>query len=263
MVPDLEQEVVLRRHDKIVEITLNRPDVLNALNEIMSEQLRRIGRELQEDETARVVILKGAGGGFMAGGDVAMFKEHISDAPALIRRIIPTFHEFIRAIRDMNKIVIAQVHGVAAGGGLSLMLACDLVAIADDAKLAWAYSSLATTPDGGGSWFLSQSVGEKKALELLLLEKSFSAKSACELGLVNWVLPSCELDRFVQRIASQLSAASWGSTFRHKKLVQAARNSDLSAHLERERESFVDCAGTQDFVEAVMAFMDKRRPRFL
>lgn len=257
-----EQQIIVRQHDKIIEVTFNRPNVLNALNESMSEELRRVGRDLQENDSACVVVLKGSGGGFMAGGDVAMFKEHIDDAPALIRRIIPNFHEFIRSIREMNKIVIAQVHGVAAGGGLSVMLACDLVAIADDAKLAWAYGDLATTPDGGGSWFLSHSVGEKKALELLLLEKSFSAKTAHELGLANWIVPSGELECFVQKIASRLSTTALRATIKSKLLVQAARQGDLSAHLEREFQSFVDCSATPDFVEGVMAFMDRRRPNF-
>ena len=149
---------------------------------------------LAGDDSLRVVVLRGAGRHFMAGGDIRSFAARLGDAPAArsegFSRMIGRLHAAIEHLHRMPHPVVGRVHGAVAGFGLSLMNACDLVVAADDAYFASAYRQIALTPDGGGSWSLPRLVGMRKAMEIFLLGERFGAAEALSLGLVNRVVPA-------------------------------------------------------------------------
>src|ERR1700738_3827081 len=186
--------VVVERHEGVFEITLNRPEILNAVNREVIAELAAAAAEAAEDRTTRVVLLRGSGPHFCAGGDITMFAELIRLTPAerqkALYRIVDTLHPLLVRLRHMPTPVVAAVRGAAAGFGLSLVLAADLALASEDAVFTSGYIHLGTSPDGGMTAMLARVVGLKQAAELMLLGDRFDAGRALELGLVNRVVPA-------------------------------------------------------------------------
>ena len=258
-------DVVVERHQGVLEIILNRPDILNAVNRETIAALAAAVAEAVEGD-ARVVLLRGAGAHFCAGGDITMFAELIRLPPAerqiALYRIVATLHPLLIRMRYMPKPVVAIVQGAAAGFGLSLVLAADLALAADDAVFTSAYIHLGTSPDGGMTATLPHIVGIKHAAELMLLGDRFDAQRALALGLVNRVVPAGALDAEAAALAARLAAGPPHAYGRTKALLQATIGDAFDAQLRRETESFAACAATDDFAEGVRAFLEKRRPAF-
>ena len=257
--------VVVERHEGVLEIILNRPDILNAVNRETIAALAAAVAEAVEGD-ARVVLLRGAGAHFCAGGDITMFAELIRLPPAerqiALYRIVATLHPLLIRMRHMPKPVVAVVQGAAAGFGLSLVLAADLALAADDAVFTSGYIHLGTSPDGGMTATLPHIVGIKRAAELMLLGDRFDAQRALALGLVNRVVPAGALDAEAAALAARLAAGPPHAYGRTKALLQATIGDAFDAQLRRETESFAACAATDDFAEGVRAFLEKRRPVF-
>jgi len=257
--------VVVERHEGVLEIILNRPDILNAVNRETIAALAAAVAEAVEGD-ARVVLLRGAGAHFCAGGDITMFAELIRLPPAerqiALYRIVATLHPLLIRMRYMPKPVVAIVQGAAAGFGLSLVLAADLALAADDAVFTSGYIHLGTSPDGGMTATLPHIVGIKHAAELMLLGDRFDAQRALALGLVNRVVPAGALDAEAAALAARLAAGPLHAYGRTKALLQATIGDAFDAQLRRETESFAACAATDDFAEGVRAFLEKRRPVF-
>ncbi|MDH3282254.1 MAG: enoyl-CoA hydratase-related protein [Gammaproteobacteria bacterium] len=250
----------------IAHVTLNRPDVLNALNAQMAVDLGATVSALADNEAVRCVVLSGAGDGFMAGGDIGFFKQSLPElSRGETQRLAPLFddvHAIVRGLRTMRKPVLASVHGAVAGFGVSLMAACDLVIAAENTVFTLAYCHLGTSPDGGSTYALPRMMGAKQAMELALLGERFDAGRAQSLGLVNWVVPERALQDKTRELSARLAA---GPTFAYgqtKSLLHQSLESSLEAQLEAERDSFIECATTADFAEGVNAFLAKRKPRF-
>jgi len=258
----MTSHVLLERRGAIARLTLNRPDKLNVLGAEMVSELRTYLAELGADPAVRVVILEGAGKAFMAGGDVVNFYANLPHMPKLIRTWASAFHDVIQDLRGMPKPVLAKVHGAVAGGGLSVMLACDLAIAGEGTKFTLAYANIGTSPDGGSTHFLPRAIGARRALELALITDPFDATRACELGLVNWVVPDAELDARTTEIATRLSNGPTEAYARTKALIGATFDRTMTEQLAAEVESFSACAGTHDFAEGVTAFVEKRKPRF-
>jgi 2-(1,2-epoxy-1,2-dihydrophenyl)acetyl-CoA isomerase len=258
--------VILQRHEAVLEIVLNRPEVLNAANHQLIAELAAATGEAAEDRAARVVLLRGAGTHFCAGGDITMFGELIGLPPAERRkalyRIVDGLHPLLIRLRHMPKPVVAAVQGAAAGFGLSLVLAADLALAAEDAIFTSGYIHLGTSPDGGLTAMLGRVVGLKQAAELMLLGDRFDAPRALELGLVNRLVPPSTLDGEARALATRLAAGPTHAYGRTKALLQATLGDAFDAQLRRETESFAACAATEEFVEGVRAFIEKRRPAF-
>ena len=259
-----ESPVLVSSSNGVSTITLNRPQVLNALNNALAEELLNALSGLRGDAATRVIVIRGAGDAFMAGGDVGYFHRKLAEFPnrqefrPIIVTMIEKAQNLAAAIRNMPKPVVASVHGGCAGFGLSLMIACDLAIVADNAKFTLAYIHLATTPDGGASFHLPRMVGQKRAAEIAFLGDRFGAVEAERWGLVNRVVPLAELEEATGKLAGRLARGPALSYARTKALLNASDNNDLGAQLVAETESFASSALTEDFAAGVAAFVEKK-----
>jgi 2-(1,2-epoxy-1,2-dihydrophenyl)acetyl-CoA isomerase len=218
--------------------------------------------QIAADASVRAVLLSGAGKAFMAGGDVAGFHANLPEMPRLIREMAGEFHKVIHDLRSLPKPVVAKVHGACAGGGLSVMLACDVAIAAEGAKFTLAYANIGTSPDGGSTHHIARIVGVRRAMELAFVTDPFDAKRAAELGLVNWVVPDAELDARANALAERLAQGPTVAFARTKALLNGTFERSMKEQLELEVEGFATCAATHDFAEGVTAFVEKRKPRF-
>lgn len=257
-----DEVVITQRQGPVLTVTMNRPKVLNVLDEAMADALVEAFSGLASDQTVRAVILAGAGRSFMAGGDLARFQADLPGAPQTATKLIDRFHALMRLIKAMPQPVIAAVQGPVAGGGVGLAFACDLVVAAQDASFLSAYTKLGTSPDGGTTWTLTQLLGPRRALEFVLLNEAVKAEAALQLGLVNRVVPNGELMEATQAMADKLTRGSVGAQGASKALVQAATHGSFDAQLDLEKKAFVANAGTADFREGIRAFFERRSPTF-
>ncbi len=262
----MTESILLEVSEGVATVTLNRPEVLNALSDDMIAALVEVMTRVEADPAVRCVVLRGAGDHFMAGGDVKGFHGRLAETPAErgahFRAKIHKLHPAIVAMRRMPKPVVASLHGAAAGFGLSLALATDLAIAAEDTYFTLAYCLIGTSPDGGSSFHLPRIVGLRKAMEIALLGERFNAETAHRLGLVNWVVPSDELEAETVKLAARLARGPGHALGETKALLNASFDNALEAQLALEVESFASCAATQDFAEGVTAFVEKRSAQF-
>ena len=262
----MTEPVLLEVSEGVATVTLNRPEALNALSDDMMAALVEVMARVEADPAARCVVVRGAGDHFMAGGDVKGFHGRLAETPAErgahFRDKIHGLHPAIAAMRRMPKPVVASLRGAAAGFGLSLALATDLAIAAEDAYFTLAYCLIGTSPDGGSSFHLPRLVGLRKAMEIALLGERFNAETAQRLGLVNWVVPSAELEAETAKLAARLARGPGHALGETKALLNASLDNALEAQLALEVESFASCAATQDFAEGVTAFVEKRSAKF-
>ncbi len=262
----MNDAVLLTRDGSVATLTLNRPDALNALDEAMIDALVVHTAAIAADDSLRVVLLRGAGRHFMAGGDIRSFAGHLGETPAArnagFTRMVERLHAAIEHLHRMPHPVVGCVQGAVAGFGLSLMNACDLVVAADDAYFASAYRQIGLTPDGGGSWSLPRLAGMRRAMEIFLLGERFGASDALALGIVNRVVPAAELNAATDAIVRALATGPVLALRNTKRLVRDSIARTLSEQLQAEARSFGACTGTPDFVEGVTAFLAKRPPEF-
>ena len=250
--------------DAIARITINRPAQLNALDLPAMEELLDIANRCSTDSGLRAVLLTGAGDrAFCAGGDVAAFAAAgETGLPLLLQRMTGALHLAVSRFAWMRAPVIAAVNGVAAGAGLSLVAAADLVVAADSARFTSAYTRIGLTPDGSSTWFLSRIIGPRRAMELHLTDRVLTAEEALAWGLVNRVVPAAGLAAEAERLVAQLTAGPTRAFGGVKKLIQTGLTDTLESQMERESRFIVDMAGSDDGREGIGAFAAKRRPRF-
>ena len=258
----MSDSVLYSTADGVATITLNRPQVMNALDADTIVQLRAACERAESDEAARAVVLRGAGPAFLAGGDVAFFRANLARLPELVRQGGAELHHAILALRRAPKPVLASVHGAVAGAGVSLMAAADVAIAAEGTKFTLAYGKLGASPDGGATWFLPRLVGARRALELMLLSDTIDAQAALRFGLVNWVVGAERLLGETETIAGRLAHGATLAFAETKRLVNQSHDQALTAQLEAEVEAFARCAATRDFAEGVAAFAEKRKPDF-
>jgi 2-(1,2-epoxy-1,2-dihydrophenyl)acetyl-CoA isomerase len=264
-----ESPVLLEVSQGVGTITLNRPQVLNALNNAMSEALFSALQKVEADDSVRAIVIRGAGDAFMAGGDIGYFQqkltEHAADKSALkplIMAMVGHAQQLALTIRRLPKPVIASIHGGCAGFGLSLAIACDLAIAADNAKFTLAYVHLGTTPDGAASFHLPRTVGQKRAAEIALLGDRFGAVDAERWGLVNKVVPLAELPAETAKLAARLARGPALAYARTKALLEAANRNSLVDQLQAEADAFAASAVSDDFAIGVSAFLEKKPPAF-
>lgn len=246
----------------IARIVFSRPSVLNAINLQMAGELLDAVRDLSRQEGLRCVVLSGAGKAFMAGGDVASFAGGPEVAERSINALLDRLHPAILALRALDAPVLAAVHGVAAGAGLSMALLADIVLATENTRFLLAYDRIGTVPDCGGSWFLCHKAGAGRAAELMMLSAELSAAQAKEWGIVTATCEAAVFEAETDRLAKKLAAGPSRAHGRFRQLADRATGGGLAAHLEAEREAFVAMTRTADFSEGVSAFMEKRAAAF-
>jgi 2-(1,2-epoxy-1,2-dihydrophenyl)acetyl-CoA isomerase len=261
-----EQQVLTEMSNGIGTITLNRASALNALSEQMMQELVEASARFEHDPAVRCVVLRGAGDNFMAGGDVKGFYKALKETRdahvgGMERRIVAT-HQFLYQLRRMPKPVLVSIQGAAAGIGFSFAMAADLAIAADDAFFTLAYRHVGLSADGGATYFLPRIVGERKALELILLGERFPAEKALELGLVNWVVPRAQLADETSKIARKLADGPTVALGVAKRLVRSSLDNTWDAQSHREAEGMAIAVATEDHLEGVTAFVEKRKPAF-
>ncbi|RAR53344.1 enoyl-CoA hydratase [Paraburkholderia unamae] len=250
----------------VATLTFNRPNALNALNTPMAVELAEQLERATQRADVHVIVVTGAGRAFMAGGDVHAMRETLDERPSERRRQIGKLVRHaqlcVQTIVASRKPVMACVNGVAAGFGLSLTAACDVVIAADHATFASAYSRIGASPDGGATFTLPQAVGPRRAAQWLYFGEQYSASEALQMGLVNWVVPASELAAASQARAAQLLALSSNAFAQTKALLSGAAQRSLDAQLVAEQRGFLACAEHDEFREGVDAFVNRRSPVF-
>jgi 2-(1,2-epoxy-1,2-dihydrophenyl)acetyl-CoA isomerase len=251
-------EVETSRDGAVLTITLNRPDVLNAFN---SEMHRALAAALKDarDGRVRTVVITGAGRGFCVGQDLTEFREAPGDIGSRLRG---NYHPNIRAIRALEKPVIAAVNGAAAGAGMSFACACDLRIAADSATFVPAFINIGLIPDSGASYFVTRILGPARAFEWLASGKRLTAAEAHAWGIVSEVVEGDKLSSRAAELAAQLADMPTRGVGMTKKLLDHAVTATLDEQLEREAQLQVAATQTQDFKEGVAAFLEKRPPKF-
>ena len=268
-----EPELLVHNRDRVLYLTLNRPDKLNALSDGIISGLLDNLHKAAADDSVGAVVLTGAGRGFCAGGDIGRMRERNEKAQAdvggnhpvsLDQRIagLRRSEEVSLLLHEIPKVTIAAVNGPAAGAGFSLCLACDIRIASDQARMGTAFARVGYSGDFGGSYFLTKIVGTAKARELYFTADMLTAEQALKEGIVNRVVPAAsfanEVHAFAQRIASGPRVA-----YSYMKAnLNAAESSDVRSMLEREALGQSLTGLTEDHKEAVKAFLDKREPKF-
>jgi 2-(1,2-epoxy-1,2-dihydrophenyl)acetyl-CoA isomerase len=246
------------RDGGVLTITLNRPDVLNALNAEVHAGLHSALQDASAEDV-RAVVITGAGRGFCVGQDLTEFRE----APGDIRqRLESTYHPNIRAIRELDKPVIAAVNGAAAGAGLSFACVCDIRVAADAATFIPAFINIGLIPDSGGTYFVTRILGPARTFEWFVTGRRLTAAEAHAWGLVSDVVEADALQARAAALAGELAAAPTRAIGMTKRLVDQAWKATLNEQLEREAESQAAATQTEDFGEGVQAFLEKRAPNF-
>ncbi len=249
-------EVLTARDGAVLTITLNRPEVFNAFNAALHAALAAALEEAA-DPAVRAVVLTGAGRGFCAGQDLKEF----SEMPESIReRLEQTYHPNIRAIRALEKPVIAAVNGPCAGAGLSLACACDLRLAADGATFVPGFIGIGLIPDSGGSWFVHRLLGFARAFEWMSSNRKLTAAEAHAWGLVSEVAE--DVAARAAEVAAGYAALPTRGIGLTKRLFEHAYTASLDDQLELEAALQQEATGTADFAEGVAAFLEKRAPRF-
>jgi 2-(1,2-epoxy-1,2-dihydrophenyl)acetyl-CoA isomerase len=246
----------------IATITFNSPQNFNALDDAMLADLMVAVRAVEARDDIRVIVFRGAGKAFCAGGDIARFAAAGETVHDIINSYGPGIQHAVHWMRHTPAIVVAVVQGAVAGGGLGLMLAADVVIASEDATLAIAYARLGTSPDAGTSYFLARTLGYRKALELYLMSERLDGKAAKALGLVNFTAPAASLDAEADALIRRLASGPAVAYASAKRLFRQAADTGLHQHLDDEIRLFSDNTRHPDFAEGVRAFMEKRAPIF-
>ena len=247
------------REGAIATLRFNRPSALNAIDVPMARAFLAAARDIAADTRVRAVLMRGAGKGFMAGGDLAVLQ---ADPVQGAADLIGPLHEALTVLAGMDAPLIAQVHGVAAGAGLSLMLQADFVLAAEGTRFNLAYANIGTSCDVGASWALPRLVGLRRALEIAMLGDMLDAAEAERMGLINRVLPAAELEAASMAFAQRLADGPTVALGRLRRLMRTSFERDLPGQLDAESTAFRECATTDDFRIGVDAFFARKTPQF-
>ena len=248
--------------DGVAHITLNRPEAGNAINLELGQELLRAVMRCDEEPEVRAVVLAGAGRMFCVGGDLRSFTEQGEQLSHHLKEVTTYLHAAISRMARMDPPVVSAVHGAAAGAGLSLTCACDLVVAAESARFSMAYSKAGLTPDGSSTYYLPRLVGFKRAMELTLTNRELSTQEAVEWGIVTRVVPHDDLSESATQLASQLASGATKALGGAKRLLHIGWTETLETQMEHETQTIADIARTADAREGISAFMEKRPPEF-
>ena len=253
------QTIEMTKKDKVAVIKLNRPELLNAVNEQLVWDFQKATEDVKKDDSVRVVIITGSGRGFSAGADLSEKKSSWKGSKdALLRGYKPFFENII----NMPKPVIASISGPAAGIGAAIAMSCDLRVMSDDSYILSVFSNIALVPDGGLSWYLPKFMGFAKAYEYAIEAKKISAEECLKYGIANKVVAKDELENITLEWAIKLSKRSSQSLNHTKRLMRESLHIGYWDTFHNEAEIQNELTVSPQNREAVKAFLEKREPNF-
>src|SRR6478609_2865613 len=256
-----DDPALLRIEGPIATITLNRPGAFNSIDLSIAKKLEQLSAEVEASDDIRVLVIEGEGRAFCAGGDLQTIGAAAAadNIAPVVGELLQHYHAFIATLRRMPKIVLASVHGSAAGAGMGLAFVTDLCIAAEDARFTPAYAKIGVSPDGGSTVGMVGTVGTRRALQILLAEDSFTAQQAHEWGLVARIVPAAELKeqtrKFAERLAQNPPAAIAGT----KSLVYQAAVTPIKQQLDGEEAGIIAAMHTDEFRVAVKKFTSKSK----
>jgi 2-(1,2-epoxy-1,2-dihydrophenyl)acetyl-CoA isomerase len=255
--------IVEKRPNGVAVVTLNQPEILNALGVKISRELKHALTELEEDPETRVVVLTGAGRAFSSGGNLKDMHQSLAGDPGTyMDELTREVYAAVDKLMAFNKPVIAAVHGFAYGAAFNLVLACDLAVCAEGTVFCESFIRLGLIPGAHATTLLPRIVGMRRAADLCLTGRDVSAEEALAMGLVNQVVPAKELIVQALKMADQLAEGAPRALRRTKKLLRSYYENSHREQAEQERMTQIRMAATRDFAEGVTAFVEKRKPRF-
>lgn len=258
------EPVCYEKEGGVATITLNRPEVRNAINMATIDRLREVLLEASVDPEVRALLITGAGTHFSAGGDIKamLAKNSVEQPQAAMLAGVGALHGVLSLLHRLPKPVVAAVNGWAAGAGVGLMLHADIAWAASSASFTLAFTAIGVSPDSGTTYHLPRTVGPKLASELLLTNRALDAEEALAVGLVSRVLPDDELVPAAHRLAARLAQGPTLAYARVRDLVRSSFENGYETQLAREREEVGRSSTTYDFGEGLAAFAAKRQPEF-
>ncbi|QLY31009.1 enoyl-CoA hydratase/isomerase family protein [Nocardia huaxiensis] len=255
------ENILFEHNGPIARITLNRPKAANGIDQALADELARAAAYCSEDPAIKVVVLTGAGRFFSAGGDVRAMADS-PDTGEFIEKLAATLHHAVSSFARMDALLIVGVNGTAAGAGLSLAVAGDLVVAAESASFTMAYTKVGLNPDGGASYYLPRLIGLRKTQDLMLTNRVLTAADALDWGLLHQVVADDELTTTVETLAQQFAAGPKLSNAHVKKLLLVSSQHTLEEQLNTEAQFITSCARSADGQEGIAAFVAKRAPKF-
>ncbi|MGA7622441.1 MAG: enoyl-CoA hydratase [Candidatus Acidiferrales bacterium] len=255
--------VLEERAGSVATIRLNRPEKLNALNVELGQELVHALLRVQADRNVRCVVVTGAGRAFCAGGDLEVLRDaRKRKATHELEALVTAGKEIAVAMATMPKIVIAAVNGPAAGGGMNLALAADIRIASDQARFAESFVQIGLFPDFGGTYFLPRIVGPTRAAELFYTAQMLSVEDALRLGIVSRVVPAVQFEEETQKFAQSLAGGAGLAQRDVKHRMTGEQRKELEASLDEEIRLQRHCFESQDCLEGLNAFFEKRKPNF-
>lgn len=258
----VRMKLLSQRRGRVLLVTLSNPAARNAMWPDLYRLALPLFREAGSDAGIGAIVLTGEGEHFCGGGNLNRLLAQRDLPPETQRQNLDAFHEWVMALQECPKPVLAAVEGAAAGGGFSVCLACDLIVAAEDAKFVMSYVKVALSPDGGGSDSLAHMLPPQAALDVLLEGGALSAARLHALGVVNRVVPRGTALAEALAWAERLAQGPSGAQARIKRLVYEARGRHRREQLDAERDSFLESLYGDEAGEGIQAFLEKRKPRF-
>jgi 2-(1,2-epoxy-1,2-dihydrophenyl)acetyl-CoA isomerase len=259
----MHQAIIFAVDGPVATIRLNRPDKLNAFAGPMRDEVLDALDTVAADDSIRVLIVTGEGRGFSAGGDIYHLKQLRENRDeAGFRAILAKGQMITRRMRALPKPVIAAVNGPCAGAGFSFALSCDIRIASDAATFGPSFALIGLHPDWGGSWLIPRLVGSARACELIFTGSMISAEEAGQAGLVNRVVAHDRLMPTTLELAAKMAKNPPGVLRLAKESIYRSLTTDLETAFGRENEVQVECFYSEDFLEGLTAFLEKRKPQF-
>ncbi len=258
------EQLIVDIDGTVATVRMNNPEKLNALSGTMTAELLEELTRLKMDPSVRAIVLTGEGRGFSAGADLTALQEPYlrGERPRLSVFLREGYNKLIPLLADTPKPVIASINGVAAGAGVSIALACDFRIASEAASFAMAFVRIGLIPDAGATYLLPRAIGMSEALRLAITGEKVDAATALRMGLVHKVVPAAELHIQAFALAGMLASLPTAAIGMTKQILLESSRLSLAEAMEREADMQDEAAGTEDHIEGVLAFLEKRPPHF-
>ncbi len=254
--------VLLRVADGVANVTLNRPRNANTIDLSLAHEFMRVMHRCENDASLRAIVIRGNGKLFCGGGDLVAIHANGEGAAAYVRELLAYLHEAISALARIPVPVVAAAHGAAAGAGLSLAAACDLVVATSSCRFVMAYPKVGLTPDGSASWFLPRVIGLRRALQLALTNRELSADEAMQWSIVTEVVADDALETRVSALAAELVDGPTAALGEAKRLLRSSLDTNLEAQMVRETDAICRALERPEALAGFKAFVAKVKPEF-